>query len=608
VFPLVVFALPLALVIGHAALVAGDVIPQYDVLLHVPVTCFLAWTLRDRKKLGYAVAYFLVFAAAAYARQLSTGMAGRHALVAGTIPWSDAQGFLSNAWRALHGLPLSSAITNTAMRPIYPLSFAATLAMVGHDVRIALSCYAAVVAILMARCASRMGDRYGWRAFAGVLLVLAWALRRHLFVFSTESLGLSAGLIAFEAFAHALDHEGLRSRRLLALAFLVLGIGLMVRPGPLLAVPILLVWVFRRTDARAAIACATAFAIGVSANALVVRGFGDATAPIGGEFPPILYGAIHGEDFTALARRHPEIQTVPAPERAVTAIGIIGTELRERPSLLFGLARGAIEYALSPRGIFSFGYYDPDDAYFEGGTPIREAMRRAGAYRVINLVAMAGCGAAFVVLVWHGLWRRRRASERDPLADAAQVMLVGALVSACLTPPWITETAQLQATTLPFFAILPWVHRGPPRVLVEKNPVLVWVAPALLAAWLIVSFAYVGTRAPTLPARACGTNGERAFFIEPSLFVRVTGPDDAGYTIDRMNVNLAMIKKHNSKLVAPLQAAAKPGLGIAMVFDGCVQRAAVLLDDADTLARRPRGWVFLLGTVVDVDERVFDLR
>jgi hypothetical protein len=601
-----------ALIVGHAALVAGDVIPQYDVLLHVPVTIALAWTLRDRSRrarLGYALAYFLVFAAAAYARQLTTGMAGRHALVAGTIPWSDAQGFLSNAWRALHGLPLSSAITNTAMRPLYPLSFAATLAMVGHDVRIALSCYAAVVAILMARCASRMGDRYGWRAFAGVLVVLAWALRRHLFVFSTESLGLSAGLIAFEAFALAVGDERIRSRRLLPLAFLVLGIGLMVRPGPLLAIPILLAWIFRRTDARMALACGAAFAIGVSGNAVVVRAFGDATAPIGGEFPPILYGALHGEDFTALAKRHPEIQTVPAPERARTGMAIIGRELRERPSLLLGLGRGAVEYAVSPRGIFSFGYYDPDDVYFEGGISL-DAARRAGPYRVINLVAMAGCGAAFAMLVWHGLWRRRlrAATTADRLADAAHVMLVGALVSACLTPPWITETAQLQATTLPFFAILPWVHWRAPGVLAEKRPILVWAAPLLLAAWLIVSFVYVGTRDRTVPALACGADGERAFFIEPSLFVRVTRPDERGYTIDRMNVNLAMIKKHNSKLVAPLASAATPGLGIAMVFDGCTERAAVLLDDADALARRPRGWAVLLGTVVDVDERVFDLR
>jgi hypothetical protein len=602
--PLITLAV---LVVGQAVLVACDVIPQYDVLLQVPIACALAWALRDRpSKLRCAIAYFLVFAAAAYIRQLSTGMAGRHALVGGTIPWSDAAGFLSNSWRALHGLPQSSAITNTAMRPIYPLSFAAALAMVGQNVKIAHSVHAVVVAILMARCAARMGDRYGWRAFAGVLLVLSWALRRHLFVFSTESLGLVAGLIAFDAFSLAVTRHD--RGPLLAVAFGVLGMGLMIRPGPLLAVPMLFAWVFRRSGARVTLACVAAFAFAVSANTLVVRRFGDASAPIGGEFPAILYGALHGEDYTALAKRHPEIQTVASADRARTVMSIIGEELRERPSLVLGLGRGALEYAVSPSGIFSFGYYDPDDAYFEGRTPLLVAAKRAGPYRVLNLVAMAACGAAFAILVWHGLWRRRRAASADPLADAAHVMLVGALLSASLTPPWITETAQLQTTTLPFFAILPWVHRSAPAALDEKERFHVWIAPALLAAWLLVAFAYAATRVRDVPADACGANGERAFFIEPSMFVRVTGPNDGGYTIDRMRANLSMLEKHNPKLSKPLAAAAEPGLGIAMVFDGCQERAAVLLDDANALERRARGWAVLTGTLVDVDERVFDVR
>jgi len=596
-----------ALVLAHAALVAADLIPQYDVLLHVPVTIAFAWLLRDAphgRRLALATTYFLVFAAAAYACQLSTGMAGRHALVAGTIPWSDAQGFLSNAWRALFGLPLSTAITGTAMRPLYPLSLAATLAMVGYDVKIALSLYAAVVAVLMARAATRIGERYGWHAFAGASLVLAWALRRHSFVFSTESLGLVAGLIAFELFVLAVETDRLRRGLLLPSAFLALGMGLMARPGPVLAVPLLVVWVGKRAGLRAAAACTAAVGIGFASNALVVRGFGDASSPIGGEFPPILYGALHGEDFTALAQRHPEMTTLPTAARPRAALGIIAGELRERPWLVLALGRGGLEYAVSPRGIFSFGYYDPDDAYFERA-PVREAIRRAGPYRVANLVAMAAGGAAFVVATWLGL-RRRRTGASDPVAEAAHVVFGGALLSACLTPPWITETAQLQTTTLPFFAILPWIYRSAPET--APPPHLPWAAPALLGGWLAISFAFLGTRRPAIPERACGADDTRAFFVEPSLFVRVTAPGEAGYTIERMRANLAIVNKHNPKLVAPLAAAARPGLGIEMVFDGCAQRAAVLLDEADALAARRRGWVYLKGKTVDVDGRVFDLR
>src|SRR5687767_5045209 len=97
-----------ALAVLHAVLVAIDVLPHYDALLHVPVVATLVWALRGRplaQRRWLIVGYLLVFAGALYTHQLTTGYAGRHALVGGVVPWSDAQGLLTNAWRAMQGLP-----------------------------------------------------------------------------------------------------------------------------------------------------------------------------------------------------------------------------------------------------------------------------------------------------------------------------------------------------------------------------------------------------------------------------------------------------------------------------------------------------------------------
>jgi hypothetical protein len=42
-----------------------------------------------------------------------------------------------------------------------------------------------------------------------------------------------------------------------------------------------------------------------------------------------------------------------------------------------------------------------------------------------------------------------------------------------------------------------------------------------------------------------------------------------------------------------------------MVFDGCTQRAAVLVDDADALAAQGRGWRRVLATPIDTAGRIF---
>lgn len=617
-------AIAIALVCAHALLVAFDVLPRYDALLLVPVAFVFAWLCRATPAWSRALlttTFFFVFGAAIYTNQLTTGVEGRHALVGGIIPWSDAEGFLSNAWRAVHGLRFSAEVTRTATRPLYPMTFAATLVLAGHDVKLAIGAYAVTASVLMGLSARRIGDRYGWRALGGALVVFGFCLRRYFFVLGTESLGVIAGLVAFGLFAVALGRRDseLKASAVLPAAFLVLGVGLMARPGPFLAIPLLLVWIVRRAT-RAhrwplTAACAGAFALGVGFNTFVVRTASEPGSETGGEFAPILYGALHAEDYTYLAIQHPEVSKLPRAERVGATARLIGTEVLERPWLAFGFFAGAASFLGGPHGHFSLGFYNPDDAFFEGKSPIGDKLRRAGPYRLLNLGAMAAFATAFVVLSWRAVWRRHRYGRtpdapRDLLAEAALLVFTGAVLSACMTPPWITEAAQLQATTLPFFAILPWVYPNTPAPQWIATPperrVVHWAAPVTFGAWLVLSLIFVSTRPRSIPSHACSIDGARAVWLEPSLLVRVASPNERAYTPNQMRRNLALLSKHNKKLTGPLGEAVIPGRGIEMVFDGCAERAAIVLDSADELGKRGRGWMWIRATPVDTDQRMFD--
>jgi hypothetical protein len=606
----------------HSLLVATARLPRYDALAFVPVAFFFARAVHDlasqRRWLAYAF-FFFAFGAAVYANQLITGVEGRHALVGGIIPWSDAEGFLSNAWRAQSGLPFSTAVTATAMRPLYPLTFAFTLAASGLNVKVAIGAYAAVAALLSTTIVNALAARTNARGAAAIAIVLAFYVRRYLFVIGTESLGFIAGLVAFWLFLSSLDALSSPSegRRRLAIglpgAFLVLGLALAARPGPMLAIPLLLFWIFRRSARafrwRLAGGCALAFAIALGLNALVIRTTGEKSGVTGGEFPPILYGAIHGEDYTYLGQTHPEIAHLPQNERIGGTLGLIGSEVRAQPWLALGFLGGGGAFLVGPHGLFSLVFYAPDDAAFEGKDPLPAKLTRVvnqlGPYRILNLLAMALVATAFVGGVLARAVRYVRHRTADPLTEAAVVILAGAAVSACLTPPWITEGAQLQASTLAFLALLPWPMASPSSELasVPTSARFRALIPTLAGAWLLASFVYCVTRRSAIPERAC--DPDRAMRLEPSMLVRVRGYGEGGYTLDRMEANLRFVAKHNPLLTRPLVKAAAPGVGIQMVFDGCAQRAAILVDDADALAAQGRGWRRVLATPVDTAGRIF---
>ncbi len=616
----------LALALTHAALVVGGVLPRYDALLFVPMASLFAWLtvpLSRRVGLALTMAFFVAVGASSFAHQLWTGLEGRHALVGGIIPWSDAEGFLSNTWRLVHGLPLSTPATLTAMRPLYPLSLAGVMSLTGFDLRAALGVFGLVAALLMGAVSRELGARYGWRALAVVLVVFAFFLRRYLFVVATEALAAIAGLVAFRLLLAATPHGGrtLRGGPLLPVAFLCLGVALLARPpGPLVALPLLVVWIARRAEARGrrlAFLCALSLGAAAIANASLIRSLGDGFGRMGGEFPPVLYGAVHGEQFTYLGEVHRDVADLPQAERMNATLRLLGREIAERPWLVFGIFRSAGSFVAGPHGTFSVIHYAPDDTHLEGSGTLGERARRlvdnAGLYRALNLIFMATLGGLYALALLRESWRAARAWRRGTLSrvgEAALLVFAGTVSAAFLTPPWITESAQLQASTLSFMAVLPWIARADERMATAgahpraseagESPRWLALAPAVgLLAWLAASFAACLVRKSDVPKGACDT--PRAFFFEPSTAVTV---GEAGYTMARAQENLRMVGKHNGDLVDSLRGDLAPGFTVALAFDGCAGRAAAWTGPS-AMRSMTRAWSRPSATPVDARGRVF---
>ncbi len=618
--------LALAAVTAHAALVALAMLPRYDAVAFTLVAALFARAAARAKDAPLAertsAMFFLVFAGGVYANQLSTGVEGRHALMGGIIPWSDAEGFLSNAWRIGHGLPFSTNVTLTAMRPLYPLSLSFVLSAVGMDLKLALALYAGVVAVLMGSVTSALGARYGVRARFAVTVIFAFYLRRYLFVVGTESLGVLAGLIAFRLLLRATARAEL-PLPLLAGFFGCFGLALATRPGPVLALPLLFFWVWRtsaRERVKRTLACAGALGAALAFNALVVHKTAESGTP-GGEFPPILYGAMHGEDYTYLGEVHPEVANLPQTERMGATARLMASEIAARPWVALGFLQGSAGFLAGPHGLFSLAFYDPDDSFFEGKAPIGEKLARfraeAGVYRMLNLVGMAVLAVTFVGAVLRGgvlalrAWlRRRRAAQSgddDALMTAARLVFLGAILSAAVTPPWITEAAQLQATVLPFTLLLPWRPRARSTAAPNEVPTssAVWLAPAALALTLVVAL-FFAVRAPhDLPDAPC--TDPRALVAEPSLLVTIQSDAEGGYTMARFRENARFVGKHNPDLTEPLLRRAAPGFAFEMVFDACTGKAAVVVGGFEALSALPRGVVRASVVESSANRRVLSL-
>ena len=554
----------------YAALVGAGWLPRYDGLLFFALCSWVAHihARSASRRTGLYVAFLATVTVGGLLNMWWSygGVADRQGLLGDVIPWSDAGGYLSDATRRNYGLLFGEA----ARRPLYLVVLAALLRLTGDDVRAVVAIMALATTVLGAMVASRIAARTRPWGAALALVVIYSFIRRHSFSLSTESLGFVFGAAAFLVL--------FRSDASLSDLFagtLLFALGLATRMGPLFVViTTVLFFGARRQWLRAlAVTCAwTIVLVGDAWSLSKVRAPGVAM----GDYGPILYGMLHGEDFTFVSTVHPELATVPVAHRGAAIVSIVLSELRRQPTLaLVGPIRSVASFLFMPHGLLSFVLYNPDDIFLESPLPPRGLVAAmvggVGIYRMVGYVVMllTACGVAIVFL--YSLRRLLARKASDPAVQLCGAVFLGVVISSAFTPPWITEGEQLQSSTLPFLAAFAACSLGTSDFRDEAPSCRgLGYAPS---AWAFGTLVFLVACA-FLPARwaraspACpDAAGASVLFARAMAPTRVDVSDSAlGFSMDRVRTNAKYLVRHHADLGKPLLELAAPHMAFEVVL------------------------------------------
>jgi hypothetical protein len=421
------------------------------------------------------------------------------------------------------------------------------------------------------------------------LVVIYSFVRRHSFSLSTESLGFIFGsaafLVMFRSDPSATD---------LFAGTVLFALGLATRTGPLFVVGTSVLSFVTRRQYRQAFLVTCAWAMVLGGDGWLVSQIREPGVAMG-DYGPILYGMLHGEDFTFISTVHPEVSVLPIAERGSAILAIVLSELRLHPTLaLVGPARSLASFLFLPHGLLSLVLYDPDDIHLESPLPMGRLVAgmigSVGVYRVLSYVAMllAACVATLAFVYTYGRVVFRRPS--DSAIRLCGYVFLGVVISSAFTPPWITEGEQLQSSTLPFVVAFAACSLGSVSASASarvRSPQRSWVAPsawALGALFAVAASAFIPARfAQSLPP-CPHSAGSSVLFARAMPGTRVdVSESDSGYSMARVRTNAMYLARRYADLSAPLLELAKPRMAFEVVYDRCQQRTQVVAADADLL-------------------------
>lgn len=471
-------------------------------------------------------------------------------VVAGLLPYSDANGYYTDALRLLQGESFSAF---SSRRPL----FAAWLAVLlggtqGHlAATLAILSLATIAAICLA---VREADRSHGAAAAALLLTCLFLFyRRYIGTTLTEHQGLLFGCLAF-----ALLWRGARLGRphLVAAGTFLLTLGLLARAGAFLVLPMLVVWAAwefrgdRQFSLRVFATCGAAILLGLGINTLLLHGLGVPEAAFG-NFAWTLYGLVHGGDWRLALAQHPELATLPAPQQTRAMYDLALARIREQPAtLLVGCLRAWLAFFVGRSGsVFSLvQHFSPEGEVLRtsleslGWTALSKAMSVLIALNVLARRAwLIGLNLLAVVGLMR-VWRDRPC----PLSRLICAIWFGILLSVPFAPPWDADYMRAYAATIPFIVALPLLGiarpaaSGPTQLPGEPRDRLARSAGLLVLCAVLVGLQAVGpflvrglaapgpedTKAP--PGTACEA-GQQAvrLRLNPTAAVHVTDPEQA---------------------------------------------------------------------------------
>jgi hypothetical protein len=392
--------------------------------------CYLSHLL-PRRWFGAALTCF--FVALGSATLIATWRSGYSdgSIIAGLLPYSDAAGYYSDAQRILLGYPVSSF---SSRRPLFPSLLSILCAGSGNRLPLTLWLLLVMVAASLGYATAVLRRSWEHWFVPAVFAVLMWLFyRRFVGATMTEHLGLALGLLGFAWLWQGAERE---CRRSAGCGLFLLTLALNARAGAMFVLPAAAVWTAtsfagegRKWSGKMLVISLGIIAAGFGCNLLVLTVAGGEQSGAFSNFSYVLYGLVHGGDWTLALEKHPELKLLSEQERTARIYTLAFEEVARRPlSLLAGAVKA---WVLLPVAWFS--YVVSQKAYLKSAFALRMFM-----------TALLPLGLYFFVRNW----------KESPTARLLGWALLGIVASAPFVPPWDADGGRIYAATVPIMAMV----------------------------------------------------------------------------------------------------------------------------------------------------------
>lgn len=358
-------------------------------------------------------------------------------ILGGLIPWSDASGYYTNAYRLYVGLDLSVWATR---RPLFTVFLSVLLRLVNGNFMYALACLTLLNAMAVYLTTSILKKLYGAFAAAAFLLVSYVFYERFSGEVVTEQLGFMLGNLALSFLLVGVYNKKVW-HALLGLGLLTLGLN--ARAGAFFILPVLVVWLaycFHQSKGfwNVFIFGIAVIIISFTVNLMLVKVFGNSQGRAFSNYSYTLYGLASGnKGWWQALKDYPDLN-----EREI--MPLVLRKIRENPGLLlYGMQESYKDY-FRTQGAFSF--------IFLGKTKSTAAN---GLLWGIVLIALI----------------KSYFDMKSGVGGLIIASFVGVLASLCLLPPIDADGMRVFAATIPFTAL--WVAVGSSALFRFKSNLIV---------------------------------------------------------------------------------------------------------------------------------------
>jgi hypothetical protein len=358
-------------------------------------------------------------------------------IIGGILPWSDASGYLSDAWSLAEGQLMSAF---SGRRPWYASTLGALFRLSNGNLAITLAILSVLVAIACFALTREIQATHGTLVGVTVLTIMLFYYRITIGTNMTENLGTALGAIGLAVLWKGASR---RQIRIIYLGLLLMTLALAARAGAFMVLPMLVLWgawVFRgrsRLSISFLVGGIAAVFLGFSLDFALRELLTDSQSVAFSNYAYVLYGiGVGGKNWTQVMVDHPELLQLTDPELSARVSQLAWDVLRSNPMLaLQGLLSAWRDYfSLTTNGAFGF-----INRFSEWNT---ETTFLNVAIWGLSAVGLFGC-----------LTRLRDSSRSLTLAAT-----IGILASVPLVPPIDSDSMRAYAATIPISAV--WVGLG----------------------------------------------------------------------------------------------------------------------------------------------------